>query len=352
MKRDIIILGAGLSGLTLAYFLKKKGISALLLEASDRAGGRIRTLKGETGVTVEMGATWFGMKHEYLVALLKELAIGYFPQYTKGVSLFETMSFIPAQHFQVPESEEPSYRIENGSESLIQKLVEEIDESQIVYNTKVSRITADKEQIILQTNNHKAFTASRVISTIPPNLLVKTISFQPELPQNLLQLCKKTHTWMSESIKFAVEYNESFWRKEDFSGTVFSQSGIIQEQYDHSDKTGTKTFALKGFLNNGTNKLSRQEREAKVKSQLIHLFGEAAGNYNSYHEKVWSDDEFTHIPYDSFVMPHQNNGHSLFQESFHHNRFYISGTETSPEFPGYMDGAVYAAKLMAEKITK
>jgi len=43
MKKQIIILGAGLSGLTIAYLLKKKGYGVCVLEARDRLGGRIYT---------------------------------------------------------------------------------------------------------------------------------------------------------------------------------------------------------------------------------------------------------------------------------------------------------------------
>jgi protoporphyrinogen oxidase len=39
----VIIIGAGISGLTCAKYLKDKGIDALILEASDGVGGRVRT---------------------------------------------------------------------------------------------------------------------------------------------------------------------------------------------------------------------------------------------------------------------------------------------------------------------
>ncbi len=39
----IVIIGAGISGLTCAKYLKDKGIEALILEASDAVGGRVRT---------------------------------------------------------------------------------------------------------------------------------------------------------------------------------------------------------------------------------------------------------------------------------------------------------------------
>lgn len=43
MKPTITIIGAGISGLTAAVYLQKKGFKIQILEASDRAGGRIKT---------------------------------------------------------------------------------------------------------------------------------------------------------------------------------------------------------------------------------------------------------------------------------------------------------------------
>jgi phytoene dehydrogenase-like protein len=43
MKEDVIIVGAGLAGLAAAVHLHRQGRKVLLLEASDRAGGRIKT---------------------------------------------------------------------------------------------------------------------------------------------------------------------------------------------------------------------------------------------------------------------------------------------------------------------
>lgn len=43
MKQDVIIVGAGLAGLSAAVHLHRQGRKVLLLEATDRAGGRIKT---------------------------------------------------------------------------------------------------------------------------------------------------------------------------------------------------------------------------------------------------------------------------------------------------------------------
>jgi phytoene dehydrogenase-like protein len=43
MKHDVVIIGAGLSGLSAAVHLHRQGRKVLILEASDRSGGRVKT---------------------------------------------------------------------------------------------------------------------------------------------------------------------------------------------------------------------------------------------------------------------------------------------------------------------
>src|SRR6476646_6428822 len=51
---DVTIIGAGITGLSCAWTLKKLGIDAIVLEASSRAGGVIRTEK-VNGYQIECG---------------------------------------------------------------------------------------------------------------------------------------------------------------------------------------------------------------------------------------------------------------------------------------------------------
>ena len=52
----IVIVGAGLSGLTIAYLLQKSGYPSTILEARNRLGGRIHTLRknGEARLSLEL----------------------------------------------------------------------------------------------------------------------------------------------------------------------------------------------------------------------------------------------------------------------------------------------------------
>ena len=66
IKAEVLIIGGGLTGLTLAYLLQEKGIHCNVVEARNRLGGRIFTESYESSQPLEMGATWLGKKHLYL----------------------------------------------------------------------------------------------------------------------------------------------------------------------------------------------------------------------------------------------------------------------------------------------
>src|SRR5688500_16215784 len=71
----VLTLGAGLAGLAAAYQLQKQNIPFTILEARNRAGGRVFTHKvdEQENLHVELGAEWVGASHERLLALCKEL---------------------------------------------------------------------------------------------------------------------------------------------------------------------------------------------------------------------------------------------------------------------------------------
>lgn len=71
---DVIIVGAGISGLSAAATLKKNGVEKILvLEATDRIGGRVWTID-PWGSKLEMGASWIhGIENSPTFELVKEM---------------------------------------------------------------------------------------------------------------------------------------------------------------------------------------------------------------------------------------------------------------------------------------
>ena len=167
MSEHVIIVGGGLSGLTLAYLLSKQTIEATILEASPRIGGRIQTAQGKLDTPLELGATWLSDLHPHLLALLDELDLKKYPQFSKGKSLFQTKSFEPPQEFEVPESDEPSYRIKDGTEALIQALASKLDQNNIFLNHKVSSVTERNDELIIESTTKEKFIADKVILCLP-----------------------------------------------------------------------------------------------------------------------------------------------------------------------------------------
>jgi monoamine oxidase len=314
---EVVIVGAGLCGLSAAYFLKKKGIDALVLEARQRWGGRIETVLAAGKATpVEMGATWFADKHVNLMGLLQELKLPYYKQFQKGNGVFETGTSEKPQLFQVPDMEESSYRITGGTSKLIETLVGRVGRDQILLGSPVTKVSELKDHIEIENIRGEKFSCKHLVITIPPFLIVsQRILFDPVLAGELVSVLEKTHTWMDEAIKFAVEYDTPFWRRKGYSGTIFSHSGIAMEVYDHSNFEGTH-FALKGFLSTDAINLKKEEREYRIIEQLTRLLGEEATNYLSNTEKVWKGEPYTYADYEQFILPHQNNGHPLYSQSY------------------------------------
>ena len=74
MNKDVIIIGGGLAGLSCAITLEKKGISYLLLEASDEIGGRVRTDQA-SGFLLDRGFQVFSTAYPEAKRLLDYAAL-------------------------------------------------------------------------------------------------------------------------------------------------------------------------------------------------------------------------------------------------------------------------------------
>ena len=75
-SKNVIIIGAGISGLSAAYKLKQSGINVTIIEARNRIGGRIFTYNfNDENLTCELGAEWVGKSHTRLIELSKEFNV-------------------------------------------------------------------------------------------------------------------------------------------------------------------------------------------------------------------------------------------------------------------------------------
>ena len=72
MKKDIVIIGAGITGMTCAYELHRKGKNIQVLECQNRIGGQINTQK-IGNFTFESGPNTGVVKHPEVAELFEQL---------------------------------------------------------------------------------------------------------------------------------------------------------------------------------------------------------------------------------------------------------------------------------------
>lgn len=84
---DVIVVGAGVTGLYAARLIERAGFSVQVFEARDRVGGR---LHGEVveGVTREYGGQWIAPYQTAILALVEELGLSTFSRHRAGHDVF------------------------------------------------------------------------------------------------------------------------------------------------------------------------------------------------------------------------------------------------------------------------
>jgi monoamine oxidase len=78
---DVLVLGAGLAGLTAARVLAAAGADVRLLEARDRVGGRVEQVRIDEGRPVQLGGEVVGSVHTAYLELVAELGLRVEPSY-------------------------------------------------------------------------------------------------------------------------------------------------------------------------------------------------------------------------------------------------------------------------------
>ncbi|WP_445170544.1 flavin monoamine oxidase family protein [Mycolicibacterium sp. Dal123E01] len=98
---DVVVIGAGFSGLAAARELVKDGFDVVVLEGRDRVGGRSSTTM-LAGVPVDLGGTFVGPTQDAVLALAKELGCPTEPTYCQGANLIRWRGKVRSYRGTVP----------------------------------------------------------------------------------------------------------------------------------------------------------------------------------------------------------------------------------------------------------
>lgn len=84
---DVVVVGAGLSGLTAARDLLNGGKTVVMLEARDRVGGKIYNHPLRNGGVTEVGAEFVGPTQDKVLTMISDLGLETFNTYNVGNSV-------------------------------------------------------------------------------------------------------------------------------------------------------------------------------------------------------------------------------------------------------------------------
>lgn len=341
---DVIVIGAGLSGLLCARELQRANFSVVVLESRPRIGGRVWS----TAEGTDLGGSWaWPYDSPQVLALGRELGVEPVPQLTDGdafhVRAGGDMSNIGPRGASIipsgPGAVRPRYF--EMAKRLSELLVEPVR-----LGARVTSITATDGAIEVAYGQGLKVQGRRVVVALPPAVLAN-IAFSPPLPAAKLEKSKRTATWCGDWVKLALECKSPFWRETRASGIVAVASGSAFEVFwEGGDNAlvglgvGPKATA---FAKNAAG--DSAALRAHAVSTLSPVFPRLADELVSATVQAWALEGET---YAGPGATERDYGHALLRAPTDYG-LHFAGTETESHH-GHVEGALVAARRAAREV--
>jgi monoamine oxidase len=298
----VIIVGAGASGLAAAKVLEQNNIEYIILEATDRYGGRLKRDTTFADFPIDIGAEWL---HSAPITLNKlkgkqgnEIDEELIPYHLESTATWDGEKYEVSPHWQnnfmynfMPESKFKHTTWYDFVNEHIAKTVKH----KIQFNSPVTTIDYSGNNIIVETRNGNTYEADRVLVTVSIGVLKSNmITFVPEINEERKQAIESI-TFLP-GFKMAMKFSEKFY-PDAINCKVEDGEKVF---YDIAFKKEAQTHVL-GFLciGNETQKYYDLKSEQEIVSSLLQELdqmydGKATASYaGEYILENWGQYEFT-----------------------------------------------------------
>ena len=238
-----------------------------------------------------------------------------------------------------------SIRFVGGPQQLSRHLARRL--GQRVQLSRIVRAVQQRKRVTIS-HSHGDIVARRAILTLPKPLLGR-LTYDPPLAPAHDQILQRQP--MGSVVKVNVIYRTPFWRARGLDGQALSDTGPIRLTYDNSPPDG-RPGVLVGFMEGDDSRrfygASLSARRRAVLKSLARYFGPDALHPVHYVDLAWATEPFTRGAYGSFnppgVLTSLRDAATTATGLLH-----FAGADMSPQWPGYMDGAIRSGERAARE---
>ena len=227
-SKRVIIIGAGLSGLVAGYELTRAGHDVTILEARNRVGGRVFTLRTpfSDGHFADAGAARIPLDHEMTIGYADHFELTLDPFYPESsyyvnlsgdertlISASDYLNNPPWEGF--PVNRKDFVKIRGGTDKLPQAFVDILTD-QIHLATPVESIEQNADGIIVGISDGTEYSADRALCTVPLPVLNR-IQFSPQLSDAKVEASSGGYDYAASTRVF-MQFANRFWESEGLNG--------------------------------------------------------------------------------------------------------------------------------------
>ena len=355
---NIVIIGAGMSGLIAGYELLRAGHHVTILEARNRVGGRVHTLfePFENGQFAEAGASRIPSDHNLTLAYIEHFALNIDPFYPKTNDYFNLQnnvsSVISAQEYinQPPwpgsVNRSDYYKIRGGMANLPLAVASSLSDN-IIYASPVESVEQSNDNVVIYTRNNEQYLADRVLCTVPLPVLNK-ISFTPPLSDEKTLASNDGYDY-TDSTRLYTQFSDRFWLADNLSGwgdTNWPEE-VWQPTWDNGESSGIMQSYLRNFTATEFDTFDKGQQIESVHTRWQYVFPQLEDFIISNHLYSWQKEDWTGSAYAS--PTNAQNAALASHIELAESRVHFAGEHAS-QFHGWIQGAIASGMRAADEI--
>jgi monoamine oxidase len=359
--KKIVIVGAGMAGLSAGYELSQLGHEVTILEARTRPGGRVHTLREpfSDGLFAEAGAARIPDNHDLTLKYVKLFEVPLEPMYPSRLSSLvvdgqskrevsiagftDGLAQFFGDEFRGPER---FTKIKGGNDNLPKAVARRLGDK-VRYGAPVVKIDQDEKSArvtFLEKGSRQTINADRVLCAVPFTLL-RDIEMPANFPERRRDIIRNLR-YASVS-RVYLQAKRRSWEEKGLNGFAITNDAveIWQPTWNQPGPRGILMTYNRPGQAERIAAMKEPERVSSTLAQLGPLFPGLQENFERAATKCWIEDEWSRGAW-AFVGVRD-----LFAASAPEGRIHFAGEHLS-RFSSWIQGALESSAVAVKQINE